>query len=106
MKPILILRDQAIIDVDEAGKWYDEQREGLSLDFELCVEAGFEDIMLELKGYQFRYRGIVRVRYIKRFPYGIHYILEESNGKTLIYVIAVFHTSKDPNSWNERLDRQ
>ena len=105
MKPTLILRDQAIIDVDEAGKWYDEQREGLSLDFELCVESGLEDILLEPEGYQFRYKGIVRVRYIKRFPYGIHYILDDSSETTLIYVIAVFHTSKDPNSWNERLTK-
>lgn len=106
MKPILILRDQAIIDVDEAGKWYEEQRPGLSLDFELCVEAGFEDILLEPEGYQFRYRGIVRVKYIKRFPHGIHYILEKKNGRIEIIIIAVFHTRKNPNSWFERLNQQ
>jgi len=104
MKLTLIVRDQAVIDVDEAGKWYDEQREGLSVDFELCVEAGFDDILLQSEGYQFRYRGIVRVRYIKRFPYGIHYIVENRGEETRIFVIAVFHTSKDPNSWTERLD--
>lgn len=100
MKRYFLISDQAYFDIDEAGKWYDKQREGLSVDFELCVEAGFDDIQLQPEGYQLRYRE-VRVRYIKRFPYGIHYLLEDD----VIYVIAVFHTSKDPNSWIERLDQ-
>lgn len=104
LKPILTIRDQAIIDVDEAGIWYDKKRKGLSLDFELCVEAGFEDILLEPEGYQFKYRDLVRVRYIKRFPYGIHYLLEEKQGQIEIIVIAVFHVRKNPSSWTDRLN--
>ncbi len=75
-----------------------KQREGLSLNFELCVEAGLEAIQIQPQGYQLKYKN-VHVRYIKRFPYGIHYLIEDD----LIYVIAVFHTSKSPNSWVDRL---
>ncbi len=99
MSRYFLISDQAFFDISEAGKWYDQQRAGLSVDFELCLEAGFEDIQSWPEGYQLKYRE-VRVRYIKRFPYGIHYLLEED----VIYVLAVFHTGKDPNSWIERLD--
>jgi len=100
MSRYFLISDQAFLDISEAGEWYDVHRPGLSVDFELCLEAGFEDIRSQPEGYQLKYREI-RVRYIKRFPYGIHYLLEED----VIYVIAVFHTGKDPNSWAERLDQ-
>lgn len=100
MKMILELRDQVLIDVDEAGRWYDKQLKGLSIDFELCVEGTFDDILLAPEAYQFRYKERVRVKKIKRFPYTVHYVVEGNK----IIVIAVFHTSRDPKNWLERLD--
>ena len=55
----------------------------------LLAELDFiqEDPML----FQKKYRH-TRVRYIKGFPYGIHYIVSED----IINVIAILHTSRDP----------
>ena len=48
--------------------------------------------------FQRKYRH-TRVRYIKGFPYGIHYILNEK----IIEILAVLHTSRNPEVWKKRL---
>lgn len=47
MTAYFLISDQAFFDILEAGRWYDEQRLGLSIDFELCLEAAYEDIKLQ-----------------------------------------------------------
>lgn len=49
--------------------------------------------------YQKKHREI-RVYYMSRFPFGIHYLID---GK-IIKVFAVFHTSRKPQSWKSRLN--
>ena len=39
-----------------------------------------------------------RVAYLKKFPYGIHYISEENT----ITIVALFHTAENPQKWNKR----
>src|SRR5690606_772001 len=92
------ISEAAFIDIKEAGRWYENHRQGLALDFELCIEGGFEDIKYNPVGVQIKYRN-VRVKYIRRFPYGIHYLID----KDVIYIIAVFHTCKNPKKWDKRL---
>jgi len=59
---------------------------------------GYADILNLPLGYQIRYRD-VRIKFIRRFPYGIHYLVEPGH----IIIIAVFHTSKSPSKWFNRL---
>ena len=35
---------EALLDIEEIILWYEEQRIGLSYDFELCLEAGVQEI--------------------------------------------------------------
>jgi hypothetical protein len=46
------ISEAAFNDINEAGKWYEKHRLGLSLDFELCLEGGFEDIRNNPTGFQ------------------------------------------------------
>lgn len=96
----LLILEPAKWDIQEYAEWYHKKDMLLSLNFEDCIDEGMRDIQLQPEGYQFRYRGRIRIRFIKRFPYGIHYTLDDDT----ITVIAVFHTKKDPKSWQERLD--
>jgi toxin ParE1/3/4 len=84
-------------DLIEATEWYESKRIGLSLDFELCIEVGLNQIVSNPYYFQIRYNEI-RINFINRFPYGIHYRIKENR----IEVIGVFHTSRNPTNWEKR----
>jgi len=89
---------EALFDIEDVVLWYEEQRIGLSYDFELCLEAGIDEIVRNPEAFQKRYKNI-KIKFISRFPFGIHYISEN----TEIKVIGVFHTSRSPKNWSKRL---
>lgn len=89
---------EALFDIEDIVLWYEEQRIGLSYDFELCLEAGIDTILRNPDAFQKKYKNI-KIRFISRFPYGIHYRLEESE----IIVLGVFRTSRSPKKWSKRL---
>jgi len=94
----LLISDEARFDILEAFYWYEGRRNGLGKDFELCLEAGLHVISREPLLFQLRYKN-VRIHFIDRFPYGIHYLTDIDT----IKVIGVFHTSKSPTNWTDRL---
>jgi plasmid stabilization system protein ParE len=89
---------EALFDIETIVLWYEEKRLGLSYDFELCLEAGIEEVSRNPQAFQKRYKNI-KIRFISRFPYGIHYLFIENE----ITVIGVFHTSRSPKNWSKRL---
>jgi toxin ParE1/3/4 len=97
MRYSVLITEESRLDIIEAFLWYENQREGLGSDFELCLEAGLNQIQRTPLAFEVRHRN-VRVHFIQRFLYGIHYIIEED----AIRVIGVFHTSRNPTSWSER----
>ena len=90
---------EALFDVEDVVIWYEKQRIGLSYDFELCLEAGLDEISRNPNAFQKKYKNI-QIRFISRFPYGIHYRFEKDE----IVVIGVFHTSRSPKNWSKRLN--
>lgn len=94
----LLIAPEAQQDVDEAYSWYEDRRPGLGEEFLGCVDAGIQAIsrMPELyaKVHEEYRRALVR-----RFPYAIFY--EYTGGKVIVY--SIFHTSRDPNKWRNRL---
>lgn len=46
---------------------------------------------------QIKYRH-TRVKYISKFPFGVHYQINENK----VNVLAVLHTSQNPGIWNSR----
>jgi len=89
---------EALFDIEDIVLWYEDQRVGLSYDFELCLEAGIDTVLRNPEAFQKKYKNI-KVRFLLRFPYGIHYRFQKSE----ITVIGVFHTSRSPKSWSKRL---
>lgn len=94
MMYLLVISSNAKNDFFEAISWYEDKREGLSIDFELCIEAGLFQIISNPFSFQERYKN-VRINFIERFPYGIHYRIIQNK----IEVLGFFHTSRNPTNW-------
>jgi hypothetical protein len=94
----LLISDESRLDILEAFSWYESRRPGLGRDFEIYIEAGLNLIAHSPFLSQKRYRNL-RIHFINKFPYGIHYLIEDQT----IKVFGVFHTSRDPANWQTRL---
>jgi toxin ParE1/3/4 len=94
----LLISDESRLDILDAFSWYESRRPGLGKDFELCLEAGLNQILRDPLLFQKRYKDL-HIYYIERFPYGIHYLIE----KDKIKVFGIFHTSRNPENWTARL---
>ena len=94
----ILLRPEAEAEVEEAYHWYEQRREGLGAGFLLCVEEVLEKISRDSESYPMVHKDIRRAL-IRRFPYGIFYIVEDQN----IAVLAVFHGRRDPKQWQSRV---
>jgi plasmid stabilization system protein ParE len=94
----LITAPESETDLAEAYNWYEGRRIGLGEEFLGCVDACIEAILRTPEMYtpvheNYR-RGLVR-----RFPYAVFY--EYVEGTVTVY--GVFHTSRDPDKWRQRL---
>ncbi len=94
----LVFAKEAEQDIFEAYDWHEKRRQGLGEEFLSCVEACFQRICrapeMHAKVHEDYRRALVR-----RFPYAIFYV---PNGNT-VTIYSVFHTSRDPDKWRERL---
>ena len=43
---------ETLFDIEAVVIWYEEQRLGLSYDFELCLEAGIEEVLRDPEAFQ------------------------------------------------------
>src|SRR6056297_1460169 len=92
----LNIADAAEGDIRDAFLWYEEQKPGLDKTFEIHISRALDRIKENPLKNQLRYRSI-RVFFLKKFPYGIHYYVSDSH----ILIVAVFHTSRDRENWNK-----
>ncbi|MDZ7288316.1 MAG: type II toxin-antitoxin system RelE/ParE family toxin [candidate division KSB1 bacterium] len=94
----LIIAPEAEQDISEAYAWYENRRIGLGEEFLSCVDACIQAICRMPEMYAVAHenyrRGLVR-----RFPYSIFYEYEDNT----VTVYCVFHNSRDPQKWRERL---
>lgn len=85
------------IDIKVAYDWYEKELEGLGDNFLSELESGYSSVLnfpttWAFFKYEFR-------RYIlPRFPFSIIY----KETETKIFIIAVMHNKRKPNSWLKR----
>lgn len=94
----LIFAPEVEGDIAEAYAWYEQQRFGLGEDFLGAVDACISAIGRSPTIAQ-RILGNYRRTLVRRFPYAVFY---EFQDKT-VTIYGVFHTSRDPNKWRQRL---
>ena len=87
-------------ELDETIEWYEEEKPGLGIAF---LNEFFNQIAY-LKDnpylYQEAYQTYRRMP-VKRYPYVVYYGIEEQSKK--VTVLAVWHTSKNPERLKNRL---
>jgi toxin ParE1/3/4 len=84
-------------DIREAFLYYEDQKDNLGSSFENLVNKAVDSIQSNPLKTQIRY-GNTRVFLLKKFPYGIHFQIDENH----LLIVAVFYTSQDPEKWTER----
>jgi len=94
----LIVRPEAERDLAEAHDWYASRVRGLGSEFLLAIDAALSSIQRTPELYPIVYENLRRAL-IRRFPYGIFYLVEEAR----IVVIAVMHARRDPETWRRRV---
>ena len=87
----VIIKPGAELDIREALEWYEEEKEGLSQDFLERLDDELARISKNPENFQKRYRNI-KIVFTKRFPYGLHYTLEND----VVYMHAVLHMKRKP----------
>lgn len=94
----LAIAPEAVRDMAEAFRWYEDQRAGLGEEFLSCVDACIARIA-RTPGAFAPIHETYRRALVRRFPYAVFF---ESTEET-VTVHAVFHTSRNPNKWRKRL---
>lgn len=97
MNAAVRLRPEAEADVAQARAWYDERARGLGLEFVRAFEAALAGIERFPEAHA-RVHGETRRAMLRKFPYGVFYIIENE----WITVLACLHTARDPAGWQER----
>lgn len=94
----LNIAPEAELDIAEAYVWYESRRIGLGEEFLGSVDASIERIRRQPLTYPAVY-DTYRRALIRRFPYAVFFESTEAN----VTIYAVFHTSRDPQKWRQRL---
>lgn len=94
MKYHLIIKPGAALDLLESANWFEDQKERLGKRFLAAVDEKLAMVTENPLHYQVRYK-TTRFALVKRFPYAIHYTVEEDT----IYVLAVLSTHRNPREW-------
>ena len=94
----LISEPAADFDVEAAFDWYENERDGLGLEFLDELRAAYNGIVDGPLKYQLLRSGICRAL-LRRFPYAVYFVVENDR----IVVLAVLRASRDPAEWQRRI---
>ncbi|MBI4502970.1 MAG: type II toxin-antitoxin system RelE/ParE family toxin [Gemmatimonadetes bacterium] len=97
MTPRVVFRREARAEVRDARRWYQQQVEGLGLEFARAVDAAIAAIAERPEAFAQVY-GEFRQCVMRRFPYTIFFRSQPGR----IVVVAVHHQRRDPASWRTR----
>ena len=84
-------------DLADAVRWYDTHAPHVVPQFRDALRAALIRVAEHPKQFPLAYKDARRVL-LRRFPY----ILVFRETKDAVYVVAVFHTSRDPLTWMRR----
>jgi plasmid stabilization system protein ParE len=96
----LIIRPEAEFDLEDAFAWYESQDPGLGSEFVRSIDACISTIGRNPLAYRLIYQDARRAL-VRRFPYSIFYVV----GEDTVFVIGVFHSKRNPNEWQDRLNK-
>jgi len=86
-------------DIQEASNWYNTQQKELGKRFIADLRETVHFIRQNPEVLKVRYNS-VRTAVLSVFPFMIHFTIDKMN-KTII-VVAILHTSRNPELWKKR----
>src|SRR4051794_17777292 len=100
MRRPAVMTVDAQADLEEAAVWYEGQRKGLGRKFTRSVRATLARLAKAGEAHA-KVCGEVRRARVAGFQhYVVHYVIDPAQ----VTVISVFHTSRDPRTWQSRVD--
>jgi plasmid stabilization system protein ParE len=95
----IIVRPEAEAEVQQAFDWYEEQSEGLGLEFLRAIDACLSGVKRNPFAYTVVKVPNVRRALVRRFPYALFYLVDDE----AIIVIALFNVKRQPIDWTKRV---
>ena len=95
----ILVRPEAEAEVQQAFDWYQEQSEGLGLEFLRAIEACLSSVSRNPFAYTVVKVPNVRRAVVRRFPYALFYLVDDD----AIVIIAVFNVKRRPIDWLRRV---
>ncbi len=90
---------EALQDIEEIIDWYNYKQDGLGIRFWIQLNSQISNLGLTPFNFSIRYNN-VRCMLIKKFPFLVHYTINES--EKIVEIFAIFHTSRNPKIWKTR----
>lgn len=96
---------EAVAELSEAVRWYEQRRDGLGLALLAAVEDAVDAIsrwphsgspVPEVEGL------VIRRTRVDRFPYHVAYLVNDDE----IRVLAIAHDRRRPGYWSQRIDNE
>ena len=97
MKPGLLFRPEARLELLDAQDWYEGNVPGLGEDFAHIVDTALSAIEDAPRAFPAVY-GDIRQAVLRRFPYSILFQVEGGD----IVILACHHQRRDPRRWRDR----
>lgn len=98
MRYKLVISFAAEKDIYDATLWYKSIRVNLGREFIESIDLSIKLLQQLSESFPKVHKDIRRIL-LKRFPFGIFYLLDGNK----IIILAVFHVSRDPKSWKSRI---
>jgi plasmid stabilization system protein ParE len=93
----VVFRGAAQIELIEAAEWYEERRKGRGAKFIAAIRKVLHQIAAEPEFYAKVFED-VRWAPVSKYPYCVYYRVESEQ----LLVLSIFHTSRDPEAWQNR----
>ena len=99
MKYKIQIEPEALADIQDITTWYSQQQEGLGKKFQDLVIKKINGLSKNPHMCAVRYNQI-RCLLIDKFPYMVHFYINQQT--SIVEVLAVISTSRNPKMWEER----
>ncbi len=94
----LVIRPEVYSDIQSGVDWYNSKQKGLGRQLFNAIQKEYT-VLKKAPVFQVRYDD-VHCLPVKKFPYMIHYIVEEDS-KTVV-ILGLINTYLNPEKWQER----
>ena len=95
-----VLLPEAKRDAADAYAWYEQQSQGLGMEFLRCIETTILAIQRSPELYPIVHESYRRAL-VRRFPFAIFFEFTRQSNRCVVF--SIFHCSQDPDKWKSRL---